>query len=263
MPAWFYNLPVFDALFLLYAVFSCFSILGFIVSRKFVRDSRNLPIITAVQHTCLTFGTLFMAFWIAINWQTLDQLRFASQSEAHQIFNLYSSTKSLQNQESKKLIRSSIVQYLDDVVNKEYNSLDQGYINQTTERDFEHLMEVVYNNAPTKTIQDVMVYNQLVGVLHQLSDARVKRMDFVVGELNGVLLIFFLALLSVICFWNGWVKTSYMKLTIIVLLSQNLIILSSGWLILEIDRPFQGFFKVDNTAFVATKSDILQLNSNE
>jgi hypothetical protein len=64
-----------------------------------------------------------------------------------------------------------------------------------------------------------------------------------------------------ICFWSACVNNNLKKLTILVIISQNLIILSSAWLILEIDRPFQGYFKVGNQAFVNIQKNILVMEN--
>ncbi|AUR51050.1 DUF4239 domain-containing protein [Aquella oligotrophica] len=263
MPAWFYDLPVLAALFLIYIIFGCISIFGFWIRRKFLTKRKSFKIISIAQQTSLTFGTLFMAFWIAINWQTLDELALASENEAHAILNIYSISKTIHDENSRYEVRQSIINYLDSVINDEYKFLEHGQISNQTEAQFGKLMQTVYRDIPTETIQDQMSYQQMSNALNQLVGYRTERLDFVNGELNGVLLIFFIILLILICFWNGCVSNRSnrnFRLTILALFSQNLIILSSAWLILEIDRPFQGHFHIGNTSFVSVANEIRKLN---
>jgi len=70
------------------------------------------------------------------------------------------------------------------------------------------------------------------------------------------LIIFFIALVLVGCFWTGCINSRNFVFSIIVIMSQNLVIASSSWLILEMDKPFQGYFKVDNQAFINVKQQI-------
>jgi hypothetical protein len=156
MPAWFYDLPVLAALFLIYIVFGCISIFGFWIRRKFLTKRKSFKIISIAQQTSLTFGTLFMAFWIAINWQTLDQLALASENEAHAILNIYSISKTIHDVNCRNEVRQSINNYLDSVINDEYKFLEHGQLSSQTEAQFGKLMQTVYKDIPTETIQDQM-----------------------------------------------------------------------------------------------------------
>lgn len=249
MPAWFYNLHVVAALLLIYGFFGFVGWIGYWLNQRYFKIEGTNSIISVAQQTGLTFGTLFIAFWIALNWQTLGDLKLASENEAHAILNLYNNTSLVENNAKSQAIRSATSVYLNSVIHDEYKSLEQGELNQNTANTFIQLSQQVYS-LPTTTLQDKIVYSQLVAALNSLDLYRLNRLDYVSGQINGVLLIFLIMLLMIICFWGGCISNKNGKLTVLVMLSQYLIILSSAWLILEIDRPFQGYFKVDNSAFV-------------
>ena len=262
MPAWFYNLHVVIALILIYAIFGFIGYLGYLLNKKFFKFSQNNnqngSLIYAAQQTGLTFGTLFIAFWIALNWQTLGDLNLISESEAHAVQNLYSSAEMVDNVKLRDKVQLATNDYLNSVINDEYKSLEQGELSQITTSKFNYLSNVIYS-LPAQDMSDKFVYAQLVSSLNSLTDYRLKRLDYASGQINGVLLVFFLVLITLICFWSGCTNHRNGKLTALVLISQYLIILSSAWLILEIDRPFQGYFKVDNHTFVMVKQQIAQM----
>lgn len=259
MPVWFYDLPVVVALLIIYIIFGSISILGFWFRRRLMRQPKTFRIIGIAQQTSLTFGTVFMAFWITINWQTLDQLALASENEAHAILNLYSTTKTIHDETSQQKVRQVISSYLDSVVNVEYPALSDGQLSSVSEARFGDLLQAIYTQVPANTIQEQLSYQQAANALNQLVSYRTERLGFVNGKLNGILLVFFIVLLVLICFWNGCVSNHNFRLTMIALFSQNVIILSSAWLILEIDQPYQGYFHVDNDSFVTVAHEIHKL----
>ncbi|TXJ00222.1 MAG: DUF4239 domain-containing protein [Neisseriales bacterium] len=259
MPAWFYNLHVVTALFLIYAVFGTIGFIAYKLNKKYFKLENHSPIITVAQQTSITFGTLFIAFWIALNWQTLDNLSLDSKSEAQAILDLYSSTHAINQEPQANNVRNAIENYLNSIVTEEYKSLEQGELNQHTGELFNQLKIAVYH-LPAKTLEEKITYYHITTSLNTLVDFRFKRLDYVNGQMNGVLLIFFVVLLAIICFWSACINNHNRKLSVLVLCSQYLIILSSSWLILEIDRPFQGYFKVDNSAFVQIQQQVTQLN---
>lgn len=260
MPAAFYNLHVLTALLLIYLFFGGIGFLGYQLNRRYFRKSNNLTLITTAQQTSLTFGTLFIAFWIALNWQTLDNLNLDSKNEAQAILSISSSANLIDSPAQQQTVKLAINDYLDSVIHQEYHSLEQGEVNQATDEKLTHLSQQIYL-LPTHTLEQKIVYNKMLESLNGLVAFRLKRLDYAAGQINGVLLIFFVMLLMLICFWSACVNNNLKKLTVLVIISQNLIILSSAWLILEIDRPFQGYFKVGNQAFVNIQKNILVMEN--
>lgn len=255
MPAWFYNLHVASALFLVYFVFGGIGFIAYKINKKYFKQDSNSTIVSAAQQTGLTFGTIFIAFWIALNWQSLDSLTLASKSEAQSILDLYSNSHSVDDKVQAANVRIAIVNYIDSIISEEYKSLEQGEINAHTEQLFSKLKLTIYS-LPTHNLEEKITYHQLTQSLNGLADFRDKRLDYVDGQMNGILLLFFVLLLVIICFWSACLMHTNRKLVLSVILCQYLIILTSAWLILEIDRPFQGYFKVDNSAFVQARSEI-------
>ncbi len=260
MMSWFYNLNVLSALLLIFIICGTISMIGFFISQKYFLKETHLKTISLAQKTGLTFGTLFMAFWITINWQTLKELTLTTEQEAHAIYHLYSISKMIPETNEQTRVREAVLNYLDIIINKEYRSLEQGKLSIQGEESFNNLTWAVYSYPKMNDFRDQFTYSQLIAALTSVSDNRVKRLNFVHGELTGALLIFFITLIVIICFWNGFIRSEHSKLAFVVLLSQNLIILSSAWLVLEIDHPFQGYFKVDDSAFIHTHQQIIEDN---
>lgn len=251
MPAWFYNLHVVAALFLIYLVFGLIGLCGYIINRKYFKVGRTNTNTAAssAQQTGLSFGTLFIAFWIALNWQTLDNLNLDSEREAQSIINLYNNAQLIDNPQLREQTQIAVQYYLNSIINNEYKSLEQGKLSPDSAAKIRELSSVIYT-LPTTTLEEKTTYIQITSALNTLIQNRFDRLDYVEGQINGVLLVFFMMLLALICFWGGFIYHRNGKLTIMSLFTQHLVILTSAWLILEIDRPFQGYFKVDNYAFI-------------
>ena len=94
-----------------------------------------------------------------------------------------------------------------------------------------------------------------------LSNYRENRLGFLSGNLNGPLLLFFIMMIFLGCFWTGFINTRNFRFTLFIIMSQNLIMSSSSWLILEMDMPFQGQLRVDSTPFVGVQDEIKSFSS--
>ncbi|MFN8770654.1 MAG: hypothetical protein ACK5Z5_08160 [Neisseriaceae bacterium] len=258
MPAWFYELNLINALVLIYVIFGGIGFIAYKLYVKYLKDKDADFLINIARQTCLTFGTIFIAFWIAINWQSINNLNLACKGEAQAILNLYSSTHMLDKLHGNQM-RSAVNNYLDSVISEGYESLENGEINLRTKAIFDKLRLAVYN-LPTDDFEQRIIFSKLTQSMNILAESRTKRQDYVKGQMNGILLAFFILLLLNICIWTAFTYHPKRILTSMVVISQFIIILSAVWLIFELDRPFQGYFRVDNSAFIEAKSQIKQLN---
>ena len=97
----------------------------------------------------------------------------------------------------------------------------------------------------------------------ELSKSRTVRLGYLSGELHGPLLMFFIAMLVIGCFWTGSFYSKSFLFSLIIILSQNILMATSSWLIFEIDKPFQGSIKATNQAFIDVKIELRELYPQE
>lgn len=258
MPNWFYDVNVYLALFLIFIACNTVSLIGYIIARKYFSVLDNRDVVTkVVWQTILFFSTMFITFWIATNWQNIGQLSEVTAREANTISSLYNDANSV-NKESRKELTTKINNYLSHVINEEYPLLKQGRTNNSTNLAYRELVLSVYAYSPAGTIQDQLRYNRMLEQMAQLSAARESRLSFLAGNMSGPLLYFLLIIIILGCFWTGCITTKSIIFSMFILMSQNLIISSSVWLILEMDKPFQGVLSIEDEAFVTIQEEIRQ-----
>jgi hypothetical protein len=259
MPNWFFDAPIFVAFIAIYITCCSISIIGFIFAKRFFNQvDRNEVIGKVVWQTILFFSTLFITFWIATNIRNLDVLNSVTKQEAHQIENLYNAGSSLPEPYKTKMQNATLI-YLDSVIKQEYPDLEEGRYNSFTQEKYRNLIYTAYKYTPNGKTTNELAYDRLLHSLDQLSDLRIQRLGLLNGELTGAFLVFFVLMISIGCFWTGCINSRNLVFTTIVIMSQNLVIASSSWLIFEIDKPFQGYFKVSNSEFVTVLNEINKL----
>ena len=256
MPAWFYSLPIYVALVLIFILCNLVSAIGQICSQKFLSRVDNKDVVTkVVWQTILFFTTIFITFWIATNWSNLGQLELTSIREATTIEQLYNDLDSLETDQSKDL-QHRLFNYLDSVIDDEYPSLATGNLSKKTNQIYRNLVLSIYEYTPAKNLAEEMRYHRILEQLSNLSSYRENRLNYLEGNLRGPLLLFFIVMIVIGCFWTGFVHTKSFYFTCFIIMSQNLIISSSCWLILEMDKPFQGQLSSDNSAFISVRQEL-------
>lgn len=256
MPDWFYHLPIYLALVLIFVLCNMVSLFGYLVSHRFLSRVDNKDIVTkVVWQTVLFFSTIFITFWIATNWSNVGNLKQTTIREANSVAQLYNDIGSLGGSESQ-FYESKIWNYLDLIIKDEYPHLSRGEESPKTNAAFRDLVLSIYDYQPLPKLSDELRYNRILEQLTDLSNYRENRLGFLSGNLNGPLLLFFIMMVVVGCFWTGFINTRSFRFTLFIIMSQNLIMSSSSWLILEMDMPFQGQLRVDNTPFVEVQDEM-------
>lgn len=247
----FYSLPIYLALLLIFVGCNLISVLGYFVSHRFLARVDNKDVVTkVVWQTVLFFTTIFITFWIATNWSNLGALKSATIREANSVQLLYHEMDGL-NQPQGKLLQTELLTYAGLVVNDEYAHLRHGQSSPRTESSFRILVNSIYDYRHEGFISgDEGSYNRVLDQIEVVSDYRDTRLQYLEGNLQGPLLLFFIIMIVVGCFWTGFIDTKSRIFTTFIILCQNLIISASCWLILEMDKPFQGELSVGKSAFV-------------
>ncbi len=256
MPDSFYHLPIYLALALIFILCNTVSLFGYLVSHRFLSRIDNKDVVTkVVWQTVLFFSTIFITFWIATNWSNVGTLKQTTIREANSIAQLYNDIGSLGGAESP-FFETKIWNYLNSVINDEYPHLSRGEESPKTNAAFRELVLSIYNYKPLPQLSDELRYNRILEQVTDLSNYRENRLGFLSGNLNGPLLLFFIMMVFMGCFWTGFINTRNFRFTLFIIMSQNLIMSSSSWLILEMDMPFQGQLRVDNAPFVGVQDEI-------
>lgn len=261
MPAAFYNLPVYIALLLLFIACNSISVFGFWFHKRYLLRVDNKDIVTKiVWQTVLFFSTVFITFWIVTNWSNLGALKQTTIKESNAIVQLYNDLDSFPK-EPRNILEGKLSNYLNLVIDAEYSSLAKGKYNQKVTDCYRDLVLSIYSYEPSGNLSSELRYNRILAHLSELSDYRENRLSYVSGNLTGPLLFFFITMIVVGCFWTGFIDTRSFKFTLFIIMSQNWIISSSTWLILEMDKPFQGEFSVTNAPFISAQKEIKLLKS--
>jgi hypothetical protein len=249
MPAWFYDLNIVVALLTMYVIFGFVSYLGYFFYHTYFKSNDIHSTMTIAAQTSMTFGSLFIALWITLNWNTLANLKLYAKNEAQAVLIIYFNSFKLNENSAGEQIRTAVDQYLNNVIVEAYPLLASNQPDKISDRYLNQLTWAI-TGLSIKNAEDKVTYTELSNNFNRLIEVRLERLSKGAGSMHGALLIFFIVLLVIICFWIGFVQSKNRLLTIMVISSQQFIIISFAWLMLELDCPFEGYFGVDSSAFV-------------
>jgi len=260
----FYNIGVYWALALVFGICCLVSFVGFACSWRYIDRVDNKEIVNKmVWQTILFFSTLFITFWIATNWNCIGALKLVQQKEANKLEYVYLNLDELSVKE-KFSVEDNLKGYINSVINVEYPLLSNDQVSNETQVKFNQLnYNILHMNTNKFTVQDRLYYAKILDYLSELSDYRELRLSYLSGNLYGPLLYFFLGMILLGCFWTGFVNTKSIIFSLIIICSQNLIMASSTWIILEMDKPFTGYFSVNADAFVNALYSIDSIKDKE
>jgi NADH:ubiquinone oxidoreductase subunit K len=264
MPDWFYEMPSVLALLAIYVICCSISLIGYGLSIRFFRKFDTYEVISKiVWQTILFFSSLFITFWIAINWHNLKDLSQITKQESHTLESLYEYTDIPESPEYTKQLHQAIIKYIDSVINTAFPLLAAGEVNLIPSVEYRDLLKLANGYKTNNTLTNEFAYNRLMHNIELLIHDRSTRLGYAMGELNGPLLGFFLAMICIGSFWTGAIFSRNFLFSLLIIMSQNIVMASSTWLVLEIDKPFQGYFKVNSQAYIDAKIEILGLTNNK
>ncbi len=258
MPNWFYEINVYLALGYIFLSCNVISIIGHIIARRYFSSLDNRDVVTkVVWQTILFFSTMFITFWIATNWHDIGDLHTITNKEANLISSLYHDAAQT-NISSRAILTRSIKNYLNNVIDVEYPALKSGKTVKNNDPIYRELVLSIYSYMPSDDIEDQLRYNRMLENIQTLSETRAARIGFTEGNMHGPLLYFLIVITVLGCFWTGCINTKRLLFSIFIIMSQNLILSSASWLILEMDKPFQGALNVSDTPFIHIQHEIDQ-----
>ncbi|MCD6038886.1 MAG: hypothetical protein K0S27_286 [Gammaproteobacteria bacterium] len=169
------------------------------------------------------------------------------QREANAVVNIYLSSKELKLS-LQKAIQTKLKKYVENVKNKEWPSMKNGeLLNEEGDDLIENLTNQIihYSQSPHANL---FVARDILSEIKLLYDARQQRVNQGYSSLNVevwvVILIGTLLLIGINYFFKAGVALHFIALGAAIIIASSMI-----FLLLSLDKPFQGDFAVEPEAF--------------
>lgn len=237
----------------LFIVLSCITVSISIIAVIFVRfiplalRYKDNPVIGTISSLIgVIYGVLvgLMALYLINN---INYAADAVQHEANGVANLWRDSKWLHDP-AKTLIQTQIKTYIHHTLNKEWPSMQEGKtIDGTGERIIENIANELVNYKTLSNSESLLLHDMLDEV-KALYDAREQRIQMSFSGLNIeiwlVILIGTILLITI-----NYLLGMNIYLHIFTITAVALMVSSMIFLLVTLDRPFQGEFIVEPTAF--------------
>lgn len=171
----------------------------------------------------------------------------AVQREANSIADIYRYSKWLKEPQ-RSLIQADIHAYINNVINVEWPSMKSGHpLDSAGDETIEKITSELITYKPTSTSESLLTHDML-DQLRLLYDARQQRIHMSNAKLNPE--IWFVILVGTILTMGiNFLFRMKIYLHIIAICATGLMLSSMVFLLLSLDRPFQGEFVIEPEAF--------------
>lgn len=196
------------------------------------------------------FGLIYavlLAFVVYVTWTEYDNAKKNVETEASELISLMFDSNAYP-EEIKIKINQAVKNYALNVVNKEWESMNEGHINEETTKSY-HKLWSTYTEINTSEIKNLQIYSESLKHLNHLGEKRRERIFSLNETIPAIIwsVLFFCAIIS-ICFTFLFFtrKLSAQMLMTAVLTITNTFIL---YMIYVLDHPFTGYSRIEPNAF--------------
>jgi Protein of unknown function (DUF4239) len=170
---WLLELPGLVGGLLIIVVTVGVSVLGLLVFRKYVAQTRLKDASTMLEQVFALAGVMYavlVAFVVVVVWEQFDQAEKAALSESTAVSDLLRDSVALPPA-SRPIVQKSLIDYLNDVVNDEFPRMARG---EPIELQSAHLTEVwsTYINVEPVTQSEISFYREAISRLDDLGTSR-------------------------------------------------------------------------------------------
>jgi tryptophan-rich sensory protein len=246
-------LPAWLAIIVVGAVSVTLSLLGLkFVRRRFSSEMlrENHEVAGFIFNAFGLIYAVLLAFVVYVSWSDYTQSKRNTEIETNLIGDLFMDAEGYPDTLKTK-IRQEVLSYLDYVVNREWDAMQEGSISAESRWQLESLWEI-YLKLDTKQISNIPAYQESLKRFNDLVEYRRLRIissnDFIPGVIWLVLFICAAASIGYTFFFGSKNLRAQYVMTAVLTLVNSIVLL----LIFILDHPFQGSTRVTSYAFEQT-----------
>lgn len=196
------------------------------------------------------FGLIYavlVAFVVFATWTEYDNSKKNVVKESIELTDIYNNSKALP-EEFRQQANALIKTYAEDVVNDEWNKLEESLISEKAGNSFRKLWEF-YITIDVSKLKNEPAYSEILKHLNDALEYRRMRHFDANNKIPGIIwsVLLFGALVNIIYTYFFYAKNIRHQL----MMSSALIILNTLilYMIFLLDNPFRGYMKVDSKPF--------------
>lgn len=207
----------------------------------FLEDSANFGWVLGVIGTVYTLVAAFVIFGV---WSQFNELASLITKESRLLVALWDVIDYFNDRELDKRIKTALISYIDETVNRELAKMAKGERINTYSKEFIGIREAIdkirFDDARDNTIFPVVVelYRDLLDVRDQRTEAGITRLPTSLKLLFLILSSFLIASFIILGF-------AHLELYLFSLAFGGLIVIFMYEVIKDLDNPFGGVFQLE------------------
>jgi len=234
------------ALIFLLAIAALFLLLK--KNKQLKRFSMDLDIGGIIYGGIVAVYSILLAFVVVIVWEQYQNTGDRVQEESSKVFNLYRASYAFPDSTSGKVIRSTVIDYVNSVVHEEFPAMEHDTTSTLTQHKYNKVWEMVYALKPV-TDKEKVWYASMVESVNQFGEARIIRISDIDASIPGLMWKILLAGGIIIIVFAMLFKSNDNWLHFVKVLLFSTIIVFNLLLVYLLDHPYKGMLKIEPSAF--------------
>jgi hypothetical protein len=191
---------------------------------------------------------ILLAFVVVVAWEQFNAAEESTHTEVTRLSNLFRDSVPLPDDEQNR-IQNALVVYVQNVVDREYDSMADGEADGPTEEAYEAIWNGFYSVSPPEDGAPASFYDSAVGRLNELGEARRLRL---LSSQSTIPLPLWILLVGGGLFTISWLFPFYMRDTRVQTLALGSVGAFTGFvlfLIYALQHPFAGDIAIDPAVY--------------
>jgi len=217
-------------------------------NKQLKRFSMDLDIGGIIYGGIVAVYSILLAFVVVIVWEQYQNTGDRVQEESSKVFNLYRASYAFPDSTSGKVIRSTVIDYVNSVVHEEFPAMEHDTTSTLTQHKYNKVWEMVYALKPV-TDKEKVWYASMVESVNQFGEARIIRISDIDASIPGLMWKILLAGGIIIIVFAMLFKSNDNWLHFVKVLLFSTIIVFNLLLVYLLDHPYKGMLKIEPSAF--------------
>ena len=259
--SWLYHIPSFLFFLMVILFFAGFSVLGYILTRKHIKrwlgesPAQNEVLSYYIAATGVVYGIILGLITVGV-WENYIRINNYVEEEAASLSALYRDVSSYP-EPSRSQLTGELKEYTIYLVNEAWPLQEKGIVSSKGIDVMNHFQQDLYAFEPRTEGQKIvhnsclMQYNEYIGLRRVRIENVTKEIPYMVWWV-----VFFGALINLILSWLFVVKNRTLHVLMNALLGA--LIGSLIFLIITLDFPFKGWFRIGSEPFETTYQQLMK-----
>ncbi len=254
MSSMFYELPVFVSLLLIIVIAVALAGIGRLIAFKYMKkEQHNLNNLALLVWAFIWFPLIAL---IANNLHDIQRMNDLSIEEANQAKVFFYDIQLINDSKTRERLKIATIEYINNMAEKEQQYLALGSECVECSQAFNNMSQAIYDFLPGEANSQQWANNRIMESILKLDNLRKLRLAHL-ANFDSTFSVSLILLLFIVAILLSGMYASDLRFIKNFVCGLMILLFSGGlWFYLQLDRPFNSVFSIDNSQFKTIRQEI-------